>query len=240
MVTWQDMSPAFKIYDKAKTKSFYDRFYQGRDFVQFPLADRFFIRAFFNKVQLPSGARILDLACGTGKYTHLLAAGGMRAVGIDFSEQGIHVARRRYPGVPFMVGDVLDLPFQVGCFDAVLCSGLSLFNEPDLSVLLPFVQRTATFLKTGGWFVFVKTTALTDRPNRRATRLDYSLKSYKEFFQSVDNLEIVNTAAVYPHLFVIFGQRAFDDARVTRVSSTVARLTHIPVRVYLILKKRQP
>jgi len=223
----------FFRYDKDKTRI-------GRDFVRFPWAEEFFIRALLKKTGLPAQARFLDLGCGTGKYSCLLKQYNMDVLGLDLSQRGIRIARDRYPGIKFIVGDVLNLPMPPASFDAVLCSGLSLFNEPALAVLRPFVDNVLTCLKSRGWFVFVKTTALTDRLSRNASRMDYALATYKEFFDSFQMLEVISAAAVYPHLFIPFGQRAFENPMLTSLSSTMARVSRIPVRVYFLMRKGTP
>lgn len=45
--------------------------------------------------QLPGGARILDLGCGPGFYTRLLAERGFHCTGVDFSPASITWARQQ-------------------------------------------------------------------------------------------------------------------------------------------------
>lgn len=45
--------------------------------------------------QLPMGARILDLSCGPGFYTHRLAQQGFHCTGVDFSPASITYARQQ-------------------------------------------------------------------------------------------------------------------------------------------------
>ena len=45
--------------------------------------------------RLPAGGRVLDLACGPGLYTHLLARRGFKTLGVDFSPAAIAYARER-------------------------------------------------------------------------------------------------------------------------------------------------
>jgi demethylmenaquinone methyltransferase / 2-methoxy-6-polyprenyl-1,4-benzoquinol methylase len=70
---------------------------------------------------LKAGGSALDIACGSGKLTAVLA--GMvgsdgRVVGLDFSPQMLEVARREHPGIEFLEGDALSLPFDDARFDA--------------------------------------------------------------------------------------------------------------------------
>jgi demethylmenaquinone methyltransferase/2-methoxy-6-polyprenyl-1,4-benzoquinol methylase len=67
------------------------------------------------------GGSALDVACGSGKLTAELArvvGKNGRVVGIDFSPQMLDVARRQHPGIEFLEGDALNLPFDDATFDA--------------------------------------------------------------------------------------------------------------------------
>jgi demethylmenaquinone methyltransferase / 2-methoxy-6-polyprenyl-1,4-benzoquinol methylase len=70
------------------------------------------------------GGSAIDVACGTGRLSALLAAevGPFgRVVGVDLSEAMIAVARRDHPDVVqlrFEVANALELPFPDGGFDA--------------------------------------------------------------------------------------------------------------------------
>ncbi len=68
----------------------------------------------------------LDLGCGTGKQTILLARRAGRVIGIDISERMIEVARKRCEAssnVNFVTGDITKLPFEDGYAQAVLAYG---------------------------------------------------------------------------------------------------------------------
>ena len=55
---------------------------------------------------------VCDLGCGPGYVAAYLCLHGVQAFGIDLSPRMIDLARRRYPAIPFQVGDLraLDLP----------------------------------------------------------------------------------------------------------------------------------
>jgi demethylmenaquinone methyltransferase/2-methoxy-6-polyprenyl-1,4-benzoquinol methylase len=80
------------------------------------------------------GGSALDVACGSGKLTAVLAgiAGdGGRVVGLDFSPQMLEVARRDHPGIEFIQGDALKLPFEDASFDAsTIAFGLRNLADP--------------------------------------------------------------------------------------------------------------
>ena len=83
---------------------------------------------------LKPGGSALDVACGSGKLTAELAklAGPAgRVVGLDFSPQMLEVARRDHPGIEFIDGDALKLPFEDASFDAAtIAFGLRNLADP--------------------------------------------------------------------------------------------------------------
>src|SRR5438876_254648 len=75
----------------------------------------------------------LDVACGSGKLTAQLAriSQGGRVVGLDFSPQMLEVARNDHPGIEFLEGDALQLPFDDSSFDAsTIAFGLRNLADP--------------------------------------------------------------------------------------------------------------
>ncbi|HEX4646688.1 MAG TPA: class I SAM-dependent methyltransferase, partial [Verrucomicrobiae bacterium] len=85
-----------------------------------------------------SGARALDLCCGTGDVTFALARRGVEAIGLDFSEPMLAVAESRLKlqssrfkvqgsksnarSVQFLQGNALKTPFPDDSFDIVTVS----------------------------------------------------------------------------------------------------------------------
>jgi GT2 family glycosyltransferase/ubiquinone/menaquinone biosynthesis C-methylase UbiE len=71
-----------------------------------------------------AGKRVLDLACGTGYGTALLAEAGAKVTGLDISSEAIKTAKARYqrPGVKFLIGDCYNLPFEDGSFDVIVAN----------------------------------------------------------------------------------------------------------------------
>ncbi len=61
------------------------------------------------------GGRVLDVACGGGRYARALANHGVRVTGVDLSPELIDVARERSPGLPgkpdYLRCDSRRLPF---------------------------------------------------------------------------------------------------------------------------------
>jgi SAM-dependent methyltransferase len=70
-----------------------------------------------------AGRDVLDIACGAGYGSALLARHAARVVGADLSQPAIDHARARYAAVPhleFRQADCAALPFPDGSFDAVV------------------------------------------------------------------------------------------------------------------------
>lgn len=60
--------------------------------------------------QLPAGARVLDLACGTGLPTaRQLAEAGLRVTGVDLSPRMVDLARQNVPEGEFRLLDIAEL-----------------------------------------------------------------------------------------------------------------------------------
>lgn len=69
-------------------------------------------------LDLPAGARLLDVPCGFGRFSQPLHEAGFEVVGVDGSEDQIRRARRDHPGPDYRLGDMREPP--TGPFDAVL------------------------------------------------------------------------------------------------------------------------
>ena len=68
------------------------------------------------------GTRVLELACGTGYWTQLIAAVAERVVATDLAEEPVAIARAKpYARQPlFVLADAYALPSELGRFDAAL------------------------------------------------------------------------------------------------------------------------
>lgn len=73
--------------------------------------------------QLPGRCRrVLEIGCGTGEFSRLLAARAERVLAVDLSPQMIRLARERsglYPNIDFVAGDVMARDLPDNQFDCV-------------------------------------------------------------------------------------------------------------------------
>ena len=98
------------------------------------------------------GQRVLDLACGTGRYCALLAQRGAEVVGLDGSLQMLARARRkRMPGSRLVLshGSIERLPFPDAYCDLVVCA----LTLGHLAHLAPIFSEMVRVLKQGGRMV---------------------------------------------------------------------------------------
>jgi SAM-dependent methyltransferase len=63
--------------------------------------------------------RLLDVGCGSGLALRLAADRGAEVTGLDASPGLLEHARRQVPGAPIVQGELEELPFDDGSFDAV-------------------------------------------------------------------------------------------------------------------------
>lgn len=104
-------------------------------------------------LELPDGARILDVPCGQGRHAHLLAEAGFTVDGLDYSAELLERARARGTGprLRYTRGDMRRLPARwSGRFDALvnLFTSFGFFTDPadDARAIAEF----ARVLKPGG------------------------------------------------------------------------------------------
>ncbi len=78
----------------------------------------------------PPGARILDAACGIGRYFPSVLDSGRTVVGVDHTGSYMARARNAAPGVAVERHDLQDLPYA-DAFDGVMCIDAMEFIPPE-------------------------------------------------------------------------------------------------------------
>ena len=75
-------------------------------------------------LQMVEGRDVLDLACGEGYGSHLLASRARSVVGMDLSAEAINHARVRYKScknLSYVEADAIDIPSPDDSYDLVVC-----------------------------------------------------------------------------------------------------------------------
>jgi len=139
-----------------------------RDFVNTP--------AFFGMLPSVAGLRVLDIGCGEGYNTRLLADRGARVVAIDIAERFIEhaiAAEREEPrGIEYRIASAVELPFANASFDAATAF-MSLMDIPEIDRVLAEAFRV---IRAGGFFQFSISHPCFDTPFRRAVRDERGVK----------------------------------------------------------------
>jgi ubiquinone/menaquinone biosynthesis C-methylase UbiE len=116
------------------------------------------VRAAWAELLLPlmpePPATILDLGCGTGSLSLLLAEAGHRVRGLDGSGRMIALARAKTAGHPVELtrGDAADPPYEPASADVVLCRHVLWALEHRDAVMARWIR----LLQPGGRLVLVE------------------------------------------------------------------------------------
>ena len=92
--------------------------------------------------------RILDVGCGNGSLSNLIAQQGYEVVGVEESDSGVKLANQTFPNCRFVQGSIYNLPYsEIGDkFDIIVSSEVieHLFFPKEL------VRNTKQLLKPNG------------------------------------------------------------------------------------------
>ena len=96
---------------------------------------------------------ILDVACGTGNVSEILAQRGYEVVGADIAAGMIEVAKRKTGGVEYHTADMAELDLGRK-FDLAISLFDSLNYITDVDHLARAMKRVGEHVRDGGYFIF--------------------------------------------------------------------------------------
>lgn len=103
--------------------------------------------------EVPDGAAILDLCCGTGQLARFLSEEGYDVTGIDGSEEMLNYARENAPGVEFICDDARSFNLSPS-FDLVTSFFDSLNHVMTIEELMAVFKNVYSCLVKEGLFIF--------------------------------------------------------------------------------------
>lgn len=130
-------------------------------------ARRFVLDApMLDRVQLAEAKNALDVGCGEGRFSRMLAARGLSTAGIDPSESLVGRAKLLHPEGDYRVAHAEDLPFEDEAFDLVVAY-LSLIDIPDIRAAISEMNRV---LRAGGHLLISNLTSFGSAGNPNGWR----------------------------------------------------------------------
>ena len=105
-------------------------------------------RSCWPSTALPAQAELLVLACGTGGHIPYFQD-DYRVSGLDLSQDMLGLAREKFPGIGFHLGDLIDFNLEAE-FDALICLYGSIGFVRTVDNLRASLRRMAAHLRPGG------------------------------------------------------------------------------------------
>lgn len=150
-------------------------------------------------LQLPEDARVLDVGCGSGWASRLMAgiAKGGRVVGIDIADEMVRLAAESsldFPNVEFKVASAESLPFSSAEFTHAF-SMESLYYYTNMVAALREIHRV---LGDGGIFITVIDLYLENAPSHQwISSLNVpvhllGIPDYREMFEEVGFVKVTD------------------------------------------------
>ncbi len=157
--------------------------------------------------ELRQGDRVLDLGCGAGTFSRVIADAGAGPVGVDVAQAAIDRARRQYPDLEFRLAPIDGpLPLPDGAFDLVWASEV-IEHVADTQRWLEEIRRV---LKPPGRLL------ITTPNHTRIKLLLHGIERYSEPFG--DHLHLYSRRSLNDAL----AETGFTDIRISARNTLIA------------------
>lgn len=111
-----------------------------------------FLKKIFKRY--PHIKSVLDIGCGTGLHTKALHDLGYSITGLDLNPSITNYARKKYPDLNFILGDMQKLPqLKLPQYDAIICLCTTFSYNTSHSQVNKVLQDFNKLLKPGGLII---------------------------------------------------------------------------------------
>jgi ubiquinone/menaquinone biosynthesis C-methylase UbiE len=128
--------------------------------------------------------KVLDVACGTGLFTHEIQRNfpDAKITGVDLSPWYLKKAAKDYPQIEWLQANAENLPFADASFDVV--TSIYLYHELPEKVREKISAELLRVLKPGGQLVFVDSIQWNDDPSLNGSLQIFPKLYYEPYFQN--------------------------------------------------------
>lgn len=127
-----------------------------------------------------AGGKLLDIGCGDGALSYLMAMSGWDVTGLDYSPTGLGYAREKFreegARASLMRGDSCRLPVKDGSLDAVVAADII----EHLAEQEAFLSEVHRVLKPGGAAVITTPVKVTETPVDPEHVREFSADEFRE------------------------------------------------------------
>jgi ubiquinone/menaquinone biosynthesis C-methylase UbiE len=207
----------------SKSANYYDEIYNAIGKNYSGEANK--VHKLIRKYAKSGGKSLLDVGCGTGHHTGLLSQ-YYKVEGLDLDPNILSVARKKYPKIPFHVGDMRNFELNKK-FDAIICLFSSIGYVKTKTSLNKAIKIMAQHLLSGGavliepwfspdeWNTGRASILQVDKPDLKIVRMSYS--SRKGTISIIEFQYLVGTSkgiqhSVEQHQLGLFNKEEYLDA----------------------------
>jgi ubiquinone/menaquinone biosynthesis C-methylase UbiE len=129
---------------------------------------------------LPTKAKVLDAGCGSGRDSALFKQHRFDIVGLDLSKNLIKEAKKFYPDVNFILGNMLNLPFESNTFDGIWSHASMVHFDSDEQFKRALNELVRVLKKDGKIHILVRAKSKNTHIDQNRNYLNYSITEIKK------------------------------------------------------------
>ncbi|MBN2004372.1 MAG: methyltransferase domain-containing protein [Anaerolineae bacterium] len=182
------------------------------------------------------GKSVLDVGCGTGRWSDLLLTMGAHPTGFDVGERALSLAKERLGGTKVCVAALPDLGFADAAFDLAL--SVTVLQHIPRERQPQAIAALARVLRPGGWLIACE---IVDLKDPAAHVFGNSAARWQVMFENAGLRLVAYVPCEYlPYVKLFqrvrswFGRRGHSESSELGVSSIAALLQRRPLLAWLL------